>query len=373
MLSQREGTKLVDISYDLSSTDADTAMVSLVVSNGSSVVACPSVTGDVGVGVAVGPNKLMVWDTGADWNGQAADLSLSVFVLPRYLVIDLSGGTTATSYPVSYLYTDPSGGWTDEHKTTKLVLCRIPAGSFTMGSPSDELGHNETQHHVTLTEDFYMGVFELTQRQWELVMGDNPSYYKSDKHPMERGFYSDIRGSSAGAGWPANGTVDATSFMGKLRERTGLAELDLPTEAQWEYACRAGTIRAYNDQTKNSGEGSDWLTTGSGTDSNLEPLGMYKANSSEGKANVGTKQANAWGLYDMHGNVHEWCLDWYGTYPGTVADPTGATSGSNRVKRGGSWGINALNCRSADRGNGNPSPRNGNVGFRVCSAPLVIE
>ncbi len=377
MLSQREGTKLVDISYDLSHTDADdvVVLVVLVVSNGSSVVACPSVTGDVGVGVAVGPNKLMVWDTGADWNGQAADLSLSVFVLPRYLVIDLSGGTNATSYPVSYLDAVPSGGWTDAHKTTKLVLRCIPSGSFTMGSPSHELGHrdNETQHHVTLTEDFYMGVFELTQRQWELVMGNKPSNDKSDKYPVERVSYNYIRGSSAGAGWPANGNVDATSFMGKLRQRTGLAELDLPTEAQWEYACRAGTIRAYNDQTKNGGEGSGCLTTGSGTDAHLEPLGVYRINNLGHEANVGTKQANAWGLYDMHGNVFEWCLDWYGTYPGTVTDPTGAISSVYRIYRGGSRNNYARNCRSAFRYSNTSSYGNGNVGFRVCSAPLVSE
>ncbi len=114
--------------------------------------------------------------------------------------------TAASNYPVSYLSDVPSGGWTDEHKTTKLVLRRIPAGSFTMGSPSSEVGRDgdEQQHSVTLSDDFYMGVFELTQKQWELVMGNTPSQYKSDKYPVEHVSYDDIRGSSAGAGWPAN-------------------------------------------------------------------------------------------------------------------------------------------------------------------------
>jgi len=378
VVAQREGTKLVELSYDVLSTETNDVRISLSVSNGTAAVSCPSVTGDVGADVAVGANKLMVWDAGADWNGLAADLSLSVFVPPPpplYLVFDLSGGTTATSYPVSYLSADPSGGWTDEHKTTKLVLRRIPAGPFTMGSPSDELGRDsdETQHSVTLSDDFYMGVFELTQKQWELVMGNTPSYYKSDKYPVETISYNDIRGSSVGAGWPANGNVDATSFMGKLRQRTGLTGLDLPTEAQWEYSCRAGTIRAYNDQTKNSGEGSDCLTSGSGTDANLEPLGIYYMNDPGHEANVGTKQANAWGLYDMHGNLYEWCLDWYGTYPGTVTDPAGASSGSHRVKRGGCWNCGARYCRSASRSYNSPSDRNQYRGFRVCSAPLVVE
>ncbi len=383
VVAQRPGTKLVDISYDVSNTDTNPVTVSLIVQDGESAVACPSVTGDVGAGVTSGSGKSIVWDGGADASGlflvnatfSIAAVSGGGISSGDYLVVDLSGGTAATSYPVSYLDAVPSGGWSDAHKTTKLVLRRIPAGSFTMGSPSDELGRDsdETQHSVTLSDDFYMGVFELTQRQWELVMGDKPSQYKADKYPVERVSYNDIRGTSNGTDWPANGNVDATSFMGKLRQRTGLAELDLPTEAQWEYACRAGTIRAYNDQTKNDGEGSDCLTSGSGTDANLEPLGVYYMNDPGHEANVGTKQANAWGLYDMHGNVWEWCLDWYGTYPETVTDPTGATSGSYRVRRGGGWNSHARDCRSAIRGYSSPGSHYFSIGFRVCSAPLVIE
>jgi hypothetical protein len=137
----------------------------------------------------------------------------------EYLVIDLAGGADATNYPVSTLAAVPSGGWMEEHRTTKLVLRRIPAGVFTMGSPSGELGRDsdETQHQVTLTKDFYIGVFEVTQEQWYRVMGDWPSYFNNvtyrDSRPVERVSYNDIRGSSAGAGWPGSAAVDAASFI----------------------------------------------------------------------------------------------------------------------------------------------------------------
>ena len=296
-----------------------------------------------------------------------------------YLVIDLSGGTNATSYPVSSLDAVPSGGWSDEHKTTKLVLRRIPAGIFTMGSPSGELGRygDETQHQVTLTQDFYIGVFEVTQRQWELVMGNRPSYFNNTSYyqtrPVERVSYNDIRGTSAGAGWPGSGDVDVTSFIGKLRAKTGLI-LDLPTELQWEYACRSGTPTALN-----SGKN----LTSTEIDPNMSEVGRYWYNggsgyssgggTSVGSAAVGAYLPNAWGLYDMHGNVNEWCLDWYDTYPGTVTDPVGASGGSYRVLRGGGWYDLARYCRSAYRNNSSPDDRGNYGGFRVCSAPLVDE
>jgi len=295
-----------------------------------------------------------------------------------YLVVDLTG---SPSYPVTYLDAVPPGGWTDEHKTTKLVLRRIPATTpdFTMGSPSGELGRepwdpgSETQRQVTLTSDFYLGVFEVTQRQWELVVGNKPSWFNNATYyqtrPVETVSYNDIRGSSAGAGWPANGNVDASSFMGKLRDRTGLP-LDLPTESQWEYACRAGTGTALN---------SGYNLTSTGQDARMAEVGRYWYNGgssysqscapSAGTAAAGSYLANQWGLYDMHGNVWEWCLDWYATNPGGVTDPPGASSGSYRVSRGGSWGSYADGCRSAPRGYYAPDGRTGYVGFRACCAP----
>jgi formylglycine-generating enzyme required for sulfatase activity len=381
--AQTPGTKLVVITYDVASTAASSVTISLAIRDGETPIPATSLSGHIGAGVATGTGRSITWNAGADWNGNfSANLKAYVTAVDgssppeagNYMVVDLSGGPTATNYPVTYLDAVPPGGWTDAHKTTLLVLRRIPAGTFTMGSPADELGrwNDETQHQVTLTKDFYIGVFQVTQKQWERVMGTTPSFFAGDKRPVEQVSYNDIRGSSAGAGWPANNNVDASSFMGRLRARTGIASFDLPTEAQWEYACRAGTTRAYNDQTKNGGAGSDCLTTGWGSDANLEPLAWYGANSSSARhREVGTKQANAWGLYDMHGNVREWCLDWYGTYPGTVSDPVGAGNGSFRVLRGGSWISFARFCRSAFRDSGNPSDRFTDGGLRVCSASPV--
>ena len=293
-----------------------------------------------------------------------------------FMVIDLSGGPSAISYPVSYLSSVPSGGWTDEHKTTKLILRRIPAGTFTMGSPTNELGRDgdETQHQVTLTKDFYIGVFEVTQQQWDRVMGAWPSYFTNtayrDARPVECVSYYDIRenpsDSAISPNWPQSAHVHADSFMGKLRAKTGLTTLDLPTESQWERACRAGTGTALN-----SGKNL------SATDScpNVSEVGRYVYNggsgytqdgdTSVGTAKVGSYPPNAWGLYDMHGNVWEWCLDWYGAYPGTVTDPVGAASGSDRVERGGSWGNDARGCRSASRDADGPSGRDIYNGFRL--------
>ena len=289
----------------------------------------------------------------------------------QYLVIDLSGGSAATNYPVSYLSAVPVGGWTDDYKTTKMVFRRIPAGTFTMGSPTNELGRSsdETQHQVTLSQGFYVGVFPVTQREWERVMGSWPSYFNNatyrDARPVEQVSYDDIRGSSAGAGWPANGIVDATSFMGTLRAKTGLA-FDLPTESQWEYAGRAGTTTALN---------SGYNLTNVNSDANMAAVGRYWYNGGSGytqngdttvgTAKVGSYLPNQWGLYDMHGNVWEWCQDWYGTYPGTVIDPKGATTGSARVFRGGSWGYDAGGCRVANRGYCDPGFASYIVGFRV--------
>jgi len=292
------------------------------------------------------------------------------------LVIDLAGGSSASNYPVSALSSVPVGGWTDEYKTTKLVLRRIPAGTFTMGSPTDELGRDsdETQHQVTLTQDFYIGVFEVTQKQWERVMGTWPSYFTNvtyrDSRPVETVSYYEIREDPANSAidphWPQSSQAHADSFVGKLRTKTGLRRLDLPTDSQWEYACRAGTTTALN---------SGYNLTNTTSDARMDEVGRYWYNggsgysqggdTSVGIAKVGTYLANAWGLYDMHGNVWEWCLDWYGGYPGTVTDPLGAASGSSRVQRGGVWYGDASDCRSASRSYDYPSHRYDDYGFRL--------
>ena len=264
-----------------------------------------------------------------------------------YCVIDLSSGPNAVQWPVSYFSGMVPSSWSDEYRTTKLVLRRIEAGTFIMGD--DQIN---AAHRVTLTKPFYMGVFEVTQKQWELVMGSWPasspssSYGRGDAYPAYNVSYNDIRGSSSGAQWPASSAVDASSFLGRLRVKTGL-DFDLPTEAQWEYACRAGTATTYY-----------WGDAMDGA------YAWYYNDSDRTTHPVGTKKPNAWGLYDMSGNVWEWCRDWYGTLAyGT--DPTGSASGSGRVGRGGGWGSISDYCTSSCRSSYNPPYRYSSNGFRL--------
>ncbi len=372
---QRPGTKLVDVRYNLSAF----ATVSLTVIDGGQTVSVSAVTGDIGDDINSGSDLQITWNAGADWNGYIS--TAMVFAVtavpsdPLYLVVDLSSGPSATNYPVSYLSAVPPGGWPDEYKTTKLVLRRIPAGTFTMGSPTNELGRladREAQRQVTLTKDFYIGVFEVTQKQWERVMGNWPSYFTSaayrDSRPVEQVSWNDIRGGV----WPGSpsgsGQASVASFVGRVSARTGLS-FDLPTEAQWEYACRAGTVEALN-----SGQN----LTNTSSDVSMNVVGRYYYNhpggssgsssvsTAGGTAKVGSYLSNSWGLYDMHGNVWEWSLDWYTASAPGLVDPVGAASGSYRVLRGGSWSDDAWYCRSADRSSGlDPSTRILILGFRI--------
>ena len=280
----------------------------------------------------------------------------------QYLVIDLSGGANAEQYPTRWTDDKPDLS-NDACRTTELWLRRIPAGTFTMGSPEGQLGRevDETQHNVTLSQDCFMGIFPVTQWQWELVMGNNPSDYKTagPGAPVEQVSYDDICG--ANRPWPKDASVSPDSFLGKLRAKTGLEGLDLPTEAQWDYSCRAGTTTALNS-------GKD--LTSEATCPNLDEVGWYSENSGDTTHAVGSKRPNEWGLYDMHGNVWEWCRDWGGDYGGDAVDPTGPASGSFRVSRGGGWSDGAWSCRSALRDNHAPGNRDDILGFRLALAPV---
>lgn len=223
----------------------------------------------------------------------------------------------------------------------------IPAGIFMMGSPEDELGRvsTETLHEVTLTEPFYMMTTEVTQGQWKAVMGDNPSYFADcgDDCPVE-----DVSWYMA---------QDFVETLNGLSDNT----YALPTEAQWEYAARAGTVTAFY-----SGD----ITQDYDVDPNLEVIGWYTENSDMETHPVAYKEPNAWGLYDMSGNVSEWVSDWYGAYESEgEVDPQGPAEGEKRVRRGGSWIDYAKDCRSAKRIN-DPTTRDSYIGFRVA---LVVE
>ena len=220
-----------------------------------------------------------------------------------------------------------------------LEMVYIQSGTFTMGSPNSGNGRvarESPQTWVTLTKGYWLGKTEVTQGQWEALMGSNPSFFKGEDRPVEQVSWS-----------------EAMEFCGKLTERERTAgrlpkgyAYTLPTEAQWEYACRAVTTGDYAG--------------------NLDEMAWYIRNSSNTTHPVRQKRANAWGLYDIHGNVSEWCRDWYGSYPGgSVRDPMGPSSGTLRVCRGGSWVNIAQDCRSASRDWDDPSRSVSILGFRL--------
>ena len=307
---------------------------------------------------------------------------------PKYIAIDLSGGTAATHYPIEYLDEIPGGTWSDEYKTSKLVLRHIPAGSFIMGSRATDYpgAVNTNLHMVTLTKDFYMGVFEVTQRQWELVMGNRPSAFTNEScyatRPVDYVSHDDMRGAVLGRGWPNSKEVDADSFIGKIRMKSGLIGLDLPTEAQWEYACRAGTVTALNNG-KN-------ITASTTSCPNAASVARYVGNSNSGQieqnitrdmnfaldvgtAKSGSYEPNKWGLYDMHGNVWEVCLDCDELINTASIDPVGSlTTNDWRQIRGGGYRNTAEMLRSGDhhkntKGKGVLLTWTANdTGFRLC-------
>ena len=246
-----------------------------------------------------------------------------------------------------------------------MTFVYIPPDTFMMGSPEDEPGRysNEKQHKVTLTKGFYLQTTEVTQGQWKAVMGGNPSYFKNcgDDCPVEKVSWKDVQ-----------------AFIEKLNQREGKT-YRLPTEAEWEYAARAGTETAlYTGPIEILGQNNApaldliaWYGGNSGVDyeDGYDSSGWGEKQYPHQRAGthpVKQKKPNAWELYDMIGNVLEWCADWYGDYPdGPVTDPVGPSSGSFRVIRGGSWTDVARRCRSAYRHDWRPDGRGGYLGFRL--------
>lgn len=240
----------------------------------------------------------------------------------------------------------PAEARTFTSPTLGATFALIPAGTFTMGSPAGESGRydNETQHQVTISRPFYLQTTEVTQGQWQQVMGNNPSYFKKcgTDCPVEKVSWNDVQ-----------------EFIRKLNSMEGTDKYRLPTEAQWEYAARAGTQTPFST--------GDCLAISEANYNGNHPLegcteGGYRQKTMRG----GSFAPNAWGLYDMHGNVLEWVKDWYGNYPsGRVSDPEGPSSGSGRVSRGGSWFYSARNIRSAYRDRDFPGYCYSFLGFRL--------
>jgi formylglycine-generating enzyme required for sulfatase activity len=224
-------------------------------------------------------------------------------------------------------------------KAVSFNMRWIPPGEFQMGSPEDEAERrdNETQHSVTLTKGLWLAETACTQALWESVMGQNPSKTKNLDHPVTEVSWNDIE-----------------KFLKKLVESDGEG-WRLPTEAEWEYACRAGTTTRYSFG---------------------DTIDKKQANFFGRSGTVPVKQypCNPWGLYEMHGNVLECCSDWYGDYSsGAVVDTTGPERGVLRVLRGGSWNGVARGCRSALRFRSHPDDRLGHYGFRLARGPITSK
>ncbi len=259
----------------------------------------------------------------------------------------VASADTPPASPDEVTFTLPGG--------VPLVLVRVPAGTFRMGTPESagaDFSAEQPVHDVTLTHDFFLGKYEVTQAQWQAVMGTNPSNSGScgGSCPVERVSWNDIRG--------PNG------FLEKLNALLGETRLRLPTEAEWERAARGGTQTRFS--FGDAASGNDYC----GANAEAEPHVWWCGNSGESTHEVGTKQANAYGLHDMHGNVWEAVEDWYGGYPSMPqTDPAGPATGTHRVARGGGR-INLLqDVRAGVRDRVDPDDRFSSLGFRVAKSP----
>ena len=315
----------------------------------------------------------ITWDANGDgvtnYTERASFVLKIVHYAPAYMVVDVSGGPDAETYPVDFLNGEPLSGFNvPEYKGDKIVLRRIHPGSYMAGSPTDEAGRTaakEAQHCVAITKPFYIGLFEVTQKQYFNVTGADPSKCKGDERPVEQVSWTTIRGAGD---WPSSTEVSAASFMGILRAKCKskgdggnytepVTGFDLPTEFQWEYACRAGTTGAFNTTNAYNNANS------SEQEAQMKKLGRYLYNPTDGRGDysdmhttVGCYEPNLWGLYDMHGNALEWCLDKFKADVQELAqyvDPVGVTTpssgGSQRAIRGGSCQRVSGECRSAFR------------------------
>ena len=339
-------------------------------------------------------------------NLKAVVTAWSLSAPPDYMVACLTNANDVTFYADASLV--PLGVSNDMYKTDYLVMRKCPAANvaWRMGSPVTENSRasdgSETPHIVTLSDDFYICIYPITQRQYEILMLANgaaaniarPSTYGLDSdyamRLVEHVSYDALRGTvDAGYNWPATGhAVQPDGFISYLRAQTGLSDIDLPTEAQWEFACRAGCGAALYNGRELPARWSN-ATPISEFDM-LNELGRYRGNGGSisglddnppDKADatadvatpiVGSYLPNAWGIYDMLGGAREWCLDWFKADLTDVDPETGPTEGEDRPLRGGGWAYGPHNCRCADRGHVTSSAGWPQIGFRL-ACPAVIQ
>ena len=366
----------VKITYQL---DAPAIVTIDVLTNGVSIGAekLVGLTGDVNRLVPQAGEGRVTWRPHKIWPGDPIEgttvkvRAWATNAPPDYLVYDFVNHTTNFYTCVEAL---PDGGLAnDVYRTDRIVLRKIPAKGveWVMGCYNKDVGATASAvaHMVVLTEDFYMAIYETTQAQYvhsgsSYATGFNYTGDDAAIHPADKVNFWHLHGD-----WPTAGRKSPGGACASFRKTTGI-DFDLPTEAQWEFACRAGTRTMIN---------TGHALTSTTADENMNAAGWSTANSKEGYSAlsshpVGKKLKNAWGLYDMHGNISEWCLDWFGTISGDAVDPIGATTngGSGRVLRGGGFAYsNVSGCtssvRNVDGGAGGVQDR----GFRlICPVTL---
>jgi formylglycine-generating enzyme required for sulfatase activity len=264
---------------------------------------------------------------------------------------DVTRGAYLVSFGEDYYFDETETGtlrWKAEIKpytnSLGMTFVYIPPGTFMMGSPETEEGHesNETLHEVTLTKGFYMQTTEITQQQWKTIMNNNPSYWNCDNCPVERISWDDVQ-----------------SFINILNKKERTSKYRLPSEAEWEYAARAGTIAPFLYEGCITSDKANYQAT--------RPLsGCPEGTFREKTLPVASFKANKWGLFDIHGNVAEWCQDYYGIYPlEHVTDPVNSNFDGRRITRGGCWSNYAEDCRLADRLIESQDAKGNNVGARI--------